>query len=207
MSSDTARVAVVAGADERTGREIARQLAGRGLVVYLGAPDTERGRAAASELRAQGADVRFLHLDVTDEASAEFAAMRLDVEVGRLHVLVNHAGSARPPGAPGGTRAGQARRAYESRVLGVIAVTDALLPLLRKAESARIVNIGGPAGPAGSTLAYGTTLAYGAAEAALRAVTDAYADELRGTAVSVTVIAGACVPGTSGIPDIELTIP
>ncbi|MER8098636.1 SDR family NAD(P)-dependent oxidoreductase [Streptomyces goshikiensis] len=204
MSPDTARVAVVAGADEATGREIARQLAGHGLVVYLGAPDTERGRAAASELRARGADVRFLHLDVTDEASAEFAAMRLDAEVGRLHVLVNHAGSARPPGAPGGTRAGQARRAYESRVLGVIAVTDALLPLLRRADAARIVNIGGPAAaPAGATLACR------AAEAALRAVTEAYADELRGSAVSVTGTgtAGARVPGTSAIPDIELTIP
>ncbi len=130
--------------------------------------------------------------------------MRLDAEVGRLHVLVNHAGSALPPGAPGGTRAGQARRAYESRVLGVIAVTDALLPLLRRADAARIVNIGGPAAaPAGATLAYG------AAEAALRAVTEAYADELRGSAVSVTVTVtdGACVPGTSAIPDIELTIP
>ncbi|MFD6938227.1 SDR family NAD(P)-dependent oxidoreductase, partial [Streptomyces goshikiensis] len=112
----------------------------------------------------------------------------------------------RPPGAPGGTRAGQARRAYESRVLGVIAVTDALLPLLRRADAARIVNIGGPAAaPAGATLAYG------AAEAALRAVTEAYADELRGSAVSVTVTVtvtdGARVPGTSAIPDIELTIP
>ncbi|OKI61163.1 hypothetical protein [Streptomyces sp. MJM1172] len=72
-------------------------------------------------------------------------------------------------------------------------MTDALLPLLRRAAAA----------PAGATLAHG------AAEAALRAVTVAYADELRGSAVSVTVTVttGACVPGRSAIPDIELTIP
>ncbi|HEV8557325.1 MAG TPA: SDR family oxidoreductase [Actinophytocola sp.] len=197
MPSDTERVAVVTGANKGIGREIARQLAERGLVVYLGARDEERGRAAESALRAGGLDVRFLHLDVTDEASAAHAAKRLLDEVGRLHVLVNNAGIGGPVQAPSETPAGQVRRVYETNVFGVITVTNALLPLLRRAGSARIVNVSSAIGSLAAAAAnhdptgvhppgeFPTMLSYSTSKAALNAVTLTYANELRGTGILV----------------------
>ncbi|WP_433260141.1 SDR family oxidoreductase [Actinosynnema sp. CS-041913] len=197
MSSDAARVAVVTGANKGIGREIAWQLAERGLVVYLGARDEERGLAAERALRADGLDVRFLHLDVTDEKSVARAAERLLTEVGLLHVLVNNAGVGGPVQPPSQTPAEQVRRVYETNVFGVITVTNALLPLLRRAGSARIVNVssvvGSLAAAAGNLDPTGvhrpgefpTMLSYSTSKAALNAVTLTYANELRGTGILV----------------------
>jgi NAD(P)-dependent dehydrogenase (short-subunit alcohol dehydrogenase family) len=197
MSADTARVAVVTGANKGIGREIARQLAQRGLVVYLGARDEDRGRAAESELRAEDLDVRFLHLDVTDEVSAASAAKRLHDEVGELHVLVNNAGIGGPMQAPSETPAEQVRAVYETNVFGVITVTNALLPLLRKAASARIVNVSSAIGSLSAAAAnldptgvhppgeFPTMLSYSTSKSALNAVTLTYANELRGTGILV----------------------
>jgi NAD(P)-dependent dehydrogenase (short-subunit alcohol dehydrogenase family) len=85
-------VAVVTGANKGLGREIARRLAAEGMVVYLGARDEKRGRAAAEDLGGVGGDVRFLQLDVTDQAQVDAAAGRVATESGRLDVLVNNAG-------------------------------------------------------------------------------------------------------------------
>lgn len=197
MSADTARVAVVTGANKGIGREIVRQLAQRGLTVYLGARDEDRGRAAESELRAEGLDVRFLHLDVTDEASVSLAAKRLLDEVGQLHVLVNNAGIGGPMQAPSETPAEQVRTVYETNVFGVITVTNALLPLLRTAGSARIVNVSSAIGSLSAAAAnldptgvhppgeFPTMLSYSTSKAALNAVTLTYANELRGTGILV----------------------
>lgn len=70
----------------------ARSLAAEGLVVYLGARDEDRGRAAAEQLRASGGDVRFLQLDVTEQAEIQAAVARVEAESSRLDVLVNNAG-------------------------------------------------------------------------------------------------------------------
>lgn len=197
MYSDTARVAVVTGANKGIGREIARQLAERGLVVYLGARDEERGQSAESELRTDGLDVRFLQLDVTDEESVARAAKRLLDEVGLLHALVNNAGIGIPEQAPSQTPVDQVRTVYETNVFGVITVTNALLPLLRRAGSARIVNVSSAIGslmaaaenhdptgvhPPGE---FPTMLSYSTSKAALNAVTLTYANELRGTGILV----------------------
>jgi hypothetical protein len=111
----TARVAVVTGANKGIGREIARQLAEGGHVVHLGARDPGRGHAAERELRAEGLDVRFLHLGVTDENSVALAAKRVEDETGPLHVLVNNAGIGVPEQAPSQTSAEQVRRVVPRR--------------------------------------------------------------------------------------------
>ena len=83
---------MVTGAIKGLGREIARRLAAEGMVVYLGARDEKRGRAAAEDLGVAEGDVRFLQLDVTNQAQIDAAVARLEAEVGRLDVLVNNAG-------------------------------------------------------------------------------------------------------------------
>lgn len=197
MSSDAARIAVVTGANKGIGREIARQLAERGLVVYLGARDEERGQRAEGALRADGLDVRLLHLDVTDEESVARAAKRLENEVGLLHVLVNNAGTGAPMQPPSQTPVEQVRTVYETNVFGVITVTNALLPLLRRAGSARIVNVSSVVGSLAAAAdnvdpsgvhgpgEFPTMLSYSTSKAALNAVTLTYANELRGTGILV----------------------
>jgi NAD(P)-dependent dehydrogenase (short-subunit alcohol dehydrogenase family) len=198
MSAHPARVAVVTGANKGIGRAIVRQLAECGHTVYLGARDERRGRRAADELAADGLDVRFLHLDVTDETSAKAAAERLAEEAGAVHVLVNNAGIGGPMQPPSQTPAEQVRTVYETNVFGVITVTNALLPLLRKAPGARIVNVSSAIGSLTSAAENvdqtgehppgefpSTLLSYASSKTALNAVTLAYANELRGTGILV----------------------
>ncbi|MBX7550214.1 SDR family oxidoreductase [Streptomyces sp. NPDC004232] len=198
MSAHPARVAVVTGANKGIGRAIVRQLAECGHTVYLGARDERRGRRAADELSADGLDVRFLHLDVTDETSAKAAAERLAEEAGAVHVLVNNAGIGGPMQPPSQTPAEQVRTVYETNVFGVITVTNALLPLLRKAPGARIVNVSSAIGSLTSAAENvdqtgehppgefpSTLLSYASSKTALNAVTLAYANELRGTGILV----------------------
>ncbi|WP_261564694.1 SDR family oxidoreductase [Frankia gtarii] len=197
MSSATAHVAVVTGANKGIGFEIARQLGRRGLLVYLGARNEGRGRAAEQALRADGLDVRFLHLDVTDDTSVTLAAKRLGDEVGRLHVLVNNAGIGGPVLPADQTSAEDVRQVYDTNVFGVVTVTNALLPLLRRAESARIVNISSAVGSLSAAAAnldptgvhppgeFPVMLAYSTSKAALNAVTLTYANHLRGTGILV----------------------
>jgi NAD(P)-dependent dehydrogenase (short-subunit alcohol dehydrogenase family) len=198
MSSEHQQVAVVTGANKGIGLEIVRQLAGRGLAVYLGARDEKRGQAAAAALAEDGLDVRFLHLDVTDEDGVALAAKRLADEQGVLDILVNNAGIGGPAvQLPSRMTAKQVRTVYETNVFGVITVTNALLPLLRRAERARIVNISSVVGsleaaaqnfdPSGvhAPGEFPAMLAYSTSKAALNAVTLTYANELRGTGILV----------------------
>jgi NAD(P)-dependent dehydrogenase (short-subunit alcohol dehydrogenase family) len=220
-TAPSARVAVVTGANKGIGLEIARQLADRGLIVYLGARDEQRGKAAESELRAggHGREVRFLQLDVTDEASVARAAERVWNEAGVLHVLVNNAGIGGPVQAPSETPADQVRTVYETNVFGVVTVTNALLPLLRRAGSARIVNVssvvGSLAAAADNVDPSGVhapgelplMLSYSTSKAALNAVTLTYANELRGAGILVNAASPGFVAtdinGHNGVLGVE----
>jgi NAD(P)-dependent dehydrogenase (short-subunit alcohol dehydrogenase family) len=132
--SDTDRIALVTGANSGIGFEIARQLLAAGLDVLAGARDAARGAEAAARL---GPRARPVLLDVTDEASIAAAA----AGISRLDVLVNNAGI--NPGGEDitGTSAEQFRRAYETNVFGLVAVTQAFLPALRRSPHPRIVNL------------------------------------------------------------------
>jgi NAD(P)-dependent dehydrogenase (short-subunit alcohol dehydrogenase family) len=136
------RIALVTGANKGIGLAIARQLGAGGHSTWLGCRDLERGDAAAAELRNAGIDARAVQLDVTDDASVACAAAIVEREAGRLDVLVNNAGVMFGP-PPGITEESidEIRQMFDTNVLGVLRVTQAFLPLLRKFQTARIVMI------------------------------------------------------------------
>lgn len=138
--TSTNRIALVTGANKGIGFAIARQLGAAGHAVWLGCRDVRRGEAAAAGLRDAGVDARAVQIDVTDAASVAGAEAIIAREAGRLDVLINNAGLmfARPPSAAGESIEDMAQM-FETNVFGVMRVTQAFLPLLRKSDAARIV--------------------------------------------------------------------
>ncbi len=195
-------VALVTGANKGIGLQIAKELAARGLTVLVGSRDLQKGEAAA---RSVGAGARAIQLEVTDQASIRAAAERIRRELGRLDVLVNNAGIAYAgkPGTPFEERMKtnvpstgsleNMRAIFETNVFGVVAVTQAMLPLLREAPAGRIVNVGSSSGSltlnSGSTYPYRHMfgLAYSPSKTALHAVSLAFANELEKTRIKVNV--------------------
>ena len=185
------RVAVVTGANKGIGLEIARQLGRQGITVFIGARDEARGREAAEKLRADGLDARPLRLEVTDDASVAAAAAFLGQEPGRLDILVNNAGIAIDDGPPSRVSLDVLRRTYETNVFGLVRVTQALLPLLRRSAAGRIVNLSSglgsltlnsdPSWPFASV----KYLAYNSSKSAVNAITVQLAWELRDTPLKV----------------------
>jgi NAD(P)-dependent dehydrogenase (short-subunit alcohol dehydrogenase family) len=183
------KVALVTGANKGIGHAIASELAARGLTVLVGARDAARGEAAAKQI---AGDSRPIALDVTRADSIAAAATRIRRELGRLDVLVNNAGIA-VFGTASAASLDDIRAVFETNVFGVIAVTQALLPLLREAPAGRIVNVSSRIGslavitdPAFPMRGIGG-VAYGPSKTALNAVTIAFARELEGTTVKVNL--------------------
>ncbi|WP_437928638.1 SDR family oxidoreductase [Sorangium sp. So ce291] len=186
------KVALVTGANKGIGFEVARQLGQRGMTALVGARDVERGKAAALRLREEGVDARFVRLDVTDGATIDAAARWIEDELGRLDVLVNNAGIALALKKPSECDLDDVRQIYEVNVLGVVAVTKAMLPLLRRAAPhARIVNV--TSGLGSLTLNTDPSwehggvneIGYTSSKAALNMVTVQLAKELRGSGIKV----------------------
>ncbi|HKY68953.1 MAG TPA: SDR family NAD(P)-dependent oxidoreductase, partial [Acidimicrobiales bacterium] len=119
--------ALITGANKGLGRETARRLAEQGWTVLLGARDAERGRAAAADLAAGSADVRFVPLDVTDDDSVGAAADEVARTVGHLDVLVNNAGIIGPLVEPTATTPADFLAAFGVNLLGPVRVTRAFL--------------------------------------------------------------------------------
>ena len=200
-------IALITGANKGIGFHTARLLGIRGMTVLVGARDEDRGRATEQELRDAGADARFVQLDVTDEKSVRQAAEWIDAEFGRLDILVNNAGIARADGGwlPSETTLPTLREVFETNVFGVVAVTNAMLPLLRRAPAARIVNVSSEVGsitamtdPA-SPLAAMASVPYPASKTALNMVTAMYAKELRDTPIKVNAAnPGYCATDLNG---------
>jgi NAD(P)-dependent dehydrogenase (short-subunit alcohol dehydrogenase family) len=185
-------IALITGANKGIGFETARQLGARGVTVLAGARDEARGLRAEEALRETGADAHFVRLDVTDPKSAGEVADWVSREYGRLDILVNNAGIARAGGPPSQTDLDAMREVYETNVFGVITVTNAMLPLLRRAPAARIVNVSSEVGsitsmtdPASPLWPMPASLAYPSAKSALNMITALYAKELRDTPVKV----------------------
>jgi NAD(P)-dependent dehydrogenase (short-subunit alcohol dehydrogenase family) len=198
-------VALVTGANKGIGLQIAKDLSMHGLTVVVGSRRLEAGELAAMSV---GNDARAVQLDVTDPDSIAGAAERIRNELGRLDVLVNNAGISRAevPGRSFDQAAAadpltvasldEVRAVFETNVFGVIAVTQAMVPLLREAPVGRIVNIGSSAGsltlnsdPATPhRWMFGT---YSASKAASHAITVAFAAELESAGIKVN----AACPG------------
>jgi len=190
---NTKRIALITGANKGIGFETARQLGQQQITVLLGARDAAKGEAAAAKLRAEGLDARALELDVTVSASIQRAADKVAQEFGRLDILVNNAGvmtddqtkkvSEQPLSAW--------RATFETNVFGVVAVTQAFLPLLRKSEAGRIVNLSSILGSNAlhsdpqSPIYDFKVPAYNVSKSAVNAFTVQLAYELRDTPIKV----------------------
>lgn len=197
-------VALVTGANQGIGLQIAKDLVAHGFTVLVGSRDVERGEAAAREV---GPDARALQLDVTDQASIAAAAERVGIEFGRLDVLVQNAAISntnRRPGQsieeyarttrPGNVSLDEMRAVWDTNVFGVLAVYQAMLPLLRKAPAARIVNVSSGVGSlttnSNPAFAYRSIFgpAYPASKTALNALTVAMAIELEPEGIKVNAV-------------------
>jgi NAD(P)-dependent dehydrogenase (short-subunit alcohol dehydrogenase family) len=181
------KVALVTGGNKGIGFEVARQLAELNHRVVIGSRDEDRGRTAAEKLRSEGAEASYVVLDVSNPESVATALQLID----QLDVLVNNAGIAESDGPP--VALDVLRRTYETNVFGLVAVTQAALPLLRRADAGRIVNLSSGAGsltvvsrpdwrPEWNGLAYNTS------KSAVNAVTVAFASELRETPIKVNAV-------------------
>ncbi|MEU8590788.1 SDR family oxidoreductase [Streptomyces sp. NPDC048664] len=195
MSETT--IALVTGANKGIGYEIAAGLGALGWSVGVGARDERRRTEAVAKLRAAGADAFGVPLDVTDDESVNAAARLVEERAGRLDVLVNNAGIAGDwPQEPSALSPETVRRLVETNVIGVIRVTNAMLPLLRRSAHPRIVNQSSHVGSLALQTTPGVDLggisgAYAPTKSHLNAVTVQYAKELSGTSI---LINNAC-PG------------
>jgi len=135
------KVALITGANKGIGLEIARQLAGLGATALVGARDRGRGEGAARALAAERLDARFLRIDVTEQSSIEEGARRIERDFGKLDILVNNAGIGIDNAPPSQLGMDVLRRTYDTNFFGVFAVTKTMLPLLRRSDGARIVNM------------------------------------------------------------------
>ena len=190
-------IALVTGANKGIGYEIAAGLGALGWSVGVGARDDGRREAAVAKLRAAGHDAFGVPLDVTGDASVAAAAGLIEERAGRLDVLVNNAGiTGGRPQEPTAVDPATVRTVVETNVIGVIRVTNAMLPLLRRSASPRIVNMSSGVGsltrqsdPHGETGPIG--VAYAPSKTFLNAVTVQYAKELRDT----NILVNAACPG------------
>lgn len=189
------QIALITGANKGLGKEVARQLGAQGMTVLLGARDERRGQEAVAELKQQGIHARAVRLDVTNAESIHEAARQIEGEFGRLDVLVNNAGIALDgPGSASTLELETMRRTYDTNVFGVVAVTQALLPLLKKSQAGRIVNLSSTLGSLALNsdpdwaFAGVKPLAYNSAKAALNMVTVIFAAELKDTPIKVNAV-------------------
>ena len=205
MSEQT--IALITGANKGIGYEIAVGLGALGHTVGVGARSPERLSAAVDKLRAEGVDAFGVPLDVTSDESVTAAASLLSERFGRLDVLVNNAGvTGGMPQTPTTVDPATMRTVVETNVIGVIRVTNAMLPLLRRSASPRIVNMSSSVGSLTrqSSLSGGEAVgpisaAYSPSKTFLNAVTLQYAKELHDTNILINAgCPGYCATDLNG---------
>ena len=194
--TDMKKVALVTGANKGIGLEIARQLAEAGISVLMGARNLQRGQDAANDLEMAGLAVEPIGIDLNDAATIASAAEKITAKYGRLDILVNNAGIVdAEDGPPSVSSTAATRRLMETNFLGTLAVTQAMLPLLRRSKAGRIVNLsttlgslainGDPTSPYYEARLIG----YNASKAALNMLTVQLAAELKDTSIVVNSVA------------------
>jgi NAD(P)-dependent dehydrogenase (short-subunit alcohol dehydrogenase family) len=209
------RVALVTGANQGVGFQVAKELVANGITVYLGSRNLARGEAAAAEI---GTGANALQIDVTDVVSIDSAAKRIRSERGRLDLLVNNAGisNTRRNGVTADNQDGNAfleeyakssmastasleemHAVWNTNVFGMLAVYQAMLPLLRDGVDARIVNVSSGVGSltlnADPTHPYHARFGpiYPASKAAENAISLAMMIELESTNIKVNLVSPA----------------
>jgi len=142
---ETDRIALVTGANKGLGFETSRQLAHQGILVLMGCKNATKGRAAAKELQKTGLNVKFMQLDVAKPEQIKAAAAKIKKRFKKLDILVNNAGvSVGENLAQNSTETvslKSLRQTFDVNFFGLVELTRALLPLLKKSDSGRIVNV------------------------------------------------------------------
>ena len=207
-------VALITGANKGIGYEVARQLGAKGLTVLIGARNASLGEAATKNLKAAGADAQFLELDVTRPETIASAAETIGKQYGRIDVLVNNAGIvAKGDGAPSVADPKAVREVFEVNFFGVLAVTQAMLPLVRKSASGRIVMVSSGLGsialnadPNEQFSSY-RLIGYNGSKAIMSMMTAQLASELRETPIKVNAVnpgyTATDINGNSGTQTVE----
>lgn len=199
------RIALVTGANKGIGFEAVRQLAKHGMTVLLGSRDARRGEEAAARLRDEKLDVQLIQLEVTDPASITAAARTIESRFGKLDILVNNAGVSRDTGTlPSQIDAQALQETLATNLNGVIFTTTALLPLLRKSNDARIINVSSTYGSINAlSKMEAAAPAYHISKAALNMWTVILANELKSEHITVNSICPGWVKtdlGTDAAP-------
>ena len=193
--ANSKKVAFITGANRGIGLQTAQELGKEGFVVVLGVRDPGKGEAALAQLRGQKIEAELVAYDAQRPETDEQVRAYLEKKHGRLDVLVNNAGIAREElfGVPNASTVTQdvLRETFDTNVFAVIRLTQALLPLIKKAPAGRIVNLSSILGSntlhatAGSPIEKAKAFAYNASKTALNAFTVHLAAELAGTSVKV----------------------
>jgi NAD(P)-dependent dehydrogenase (short-subunit alcohol dehydrogenase family) len=187
QDGDARPVAVVTGANRGIGRELTRQLAGRGFLVVAGSRDPGAGERAARQLDPEGRSVIARQLDVTDPATIQAAAGWAAEHLGRADVLVNNAAIHYDSWQQAwNADLTVVRDALDTNLVGAWLTTQAFLPLLRNSAHGRIVNVSSEGGSISGI--NGGTPAYSVSKAALNALTRLLAGELRGDRILVNAV-------------------
>lgn len=216
------RLALVTGANQGVGLQVAKELVANGHIVWVGSRNAERGEAAAKEI---GPGAIPLQIDVTDAASITRAAERIRADFGYLDLLVNNAAISNTSKADSSLEAyvqrthastaslDEVRAVWETNVFGVLAVYQAMLPLLRKSSDARIVNVSSGVGSlatnADPAFHYRAMFGpiYPASKAALNAITLAMMIELESTDIKINLVSPGFTKtnlnGYAGIESVE----
>jgi len=192
----SSKIALVTGATRGIGLETVRQLAEAGVHTLLAGRNREKAVEAALGLQSQGLPVEAIALEVTDEASIAAAAQEVERRHGRLDILVNNAGIIRDDFSrkPSEQTLGIWRETFDTNLFGLIAVTQAFLPLLRKSAAGRVVNVSSILGSLALNVDPASPIydfkvpAYNVSKSAVNAWTVQLAYELRDTAIKVNTI-------------------
>ncbi|WP_031498724.1 SDR family oxidoreductase [Bryobacter aggregatus] len=188
----TQKLALITGANKGIGLETAKQLAALGYTVIVGARKEAEGKAAAAEV---GHGAQYLHIDMDQPATFAAAAKWIEEKFGKLDVLVNNAGIAGNLGVPPSHEAlATVRHVFDVNVFALLELTQALLPLLRKSEQGRIVNVSSILGSLtlnanfDAPLGNWRSFSYNGSKAALNMLTATLAYELRDTPIKVNSV-------------------
>ena len=205
MAVSSEQVALVTGANRGIGLGVVRHLARLGFTVILGARDSAKGEEAARQIDEAGLRIFPERLDVTDQKSIDELKSSVEVRFGRLDALVNNAAILydswqRPANADLNT----VREAFETNTLGAWRMCQAFIPLLRKSEHGRIVNVSSESGSL--TVMGAETPAYSVSKAALNALTRMLADELRSSGILVNSVCPGWVATEMGGPQAPRSI-
>jgi NAD(P)-dependent dehydrogenase (short-subunit alcohol dehydrogenase family) len=191
----TKKVALITGANKGIGFEVARQIAKAGWTVLAAARNEELGKEATEKLIAEGLDVRFIHLDLNKPETAETAAQTIQEEYGKLDLLINNAGiNVRGDGPPSKVKIEALETVMRTNYVGAVAVTQAMLPLLRRAGKAQVLNVSSELGcislqtDTNWKFAPVKFLAYCASKAALNMFTVQLAYEFRDGSIAVNSV-------------------